>query len=50
MAEAFDFPDDLCEAQLQLHQARAGLRAFLSDPALPWSVEPHDGWADPQDA
>ncbi|MEU1670438.1 hypothetical protein ABZ752_00200 [Streptomyces roseifaciens] len=49
MAETFDFPDDLREAQQQLHQARAELRAFLADPDLPWSVEPHDGWTDPQD-
>ncbi|MFF8717310.1 hypothetical protein ACF07T_38745 [Streptomyces sp. NPDC015184] len=41
MAEA-TFPDDLCAAQVRLHQATAELAALGH--ALPWSVEQHDGW------
>ncbi|TVL87786.1 hypothetical protein [Streptomyces sp. SAJ15] len=47
MAQTYDFPDALRDAQLQLHQVRAELSALLS--SLPWSVEPHDGWSDPAD-
>ncbi|MFD3519973.1 hypothetical protein [Streptomyces sp. NPDC058653] len=41
MAE-YDFPDDLRDAQLRLHQASAAYRALCQ--ALPWSVEPSPGW------
>ncbi|MFJ6947951.1 hypothetical protein ACISU4_25440 [Streptomyces wuyuanensis] len=41
MAE-YDFPDDLRDAQLRLHQARSAYRALCRD--LPWSVEPAEGW------
>ncbi|MEV4917916.1 hypothetical protein AB0K47_14015 [Streptomyces tirandamycinicus] len=33
-----DFPDELRDAQLRLHQARSAYRA------LPWSVESAEGW------
>ncbi|MFI8293253.1 hypothetical protein EAO71_31860 [Streptomyces sp. ms191] len=36
------FPQDLVDAQLRLHQARAEYAALCR--ALPWSVEPADGW------
>ncbi|WP_351229696.1 hypothetical protein [Streptomyces sp. NPDC002133] len=39
---AYDFPDDLRNAQLRLHQARAQYRRLCQ--ALPWSVVPSDGW------
>ncbi|MEU2856708.1 hypothetical protein [Streptomyces syringium] len=39
----FNFPTDLREAQVQLHQAHADLSAMLAD--LPWSVEPMKGWS-----
>ncbi|MFE7775640.1 hypothetical protein ACFU5O_17410 [Streptomyces sp. NPDC057445] len=41
MAE-FDFPDDLRDAQLRLHRARAEYQALCR--TLPWSVEPAEGW------
>ncbi|MFB7918124.1 hypothetical protein [Streptomyces sp. NPDC056061] len=41
MAET-PFPDDLRAAQVRLHEATAELAALGR--ALPWSVEPHDGW------
>ncbi|GGZ20070.1 hypothetical protein [Streptomyces nitrosporeus] len=41
MAET-PFPDDLRAAQARLHQATAELTALGR--ALPWSVEPHEGW------
>lgn len=41
MAE-YDFPDDLREAQLRLHQARSQYRALCR--TLPWSVGPAEGW------
>ncbi|MGW1189267.1 hypothetical protein [Streptomyces sp. NPDC002559] len=41
MAET-TFPDDLRAAQVRLHQATAELTTLGR--ALPWSVEPHDGW------
>lgn len=37
-----DFPDDLRDAQLRLHQARSAYRALCRE--LPWSVEPAEGW------
>ncbi|MFB7850401.1 MULTISPECIES: hypothetical protein [unclassified Streptomyces] len=36
------FPDALRATQIRLHQATAELTALGR--ALPWSVEPHDGW------
>lgn len=38
----YDFPDDLRDAQLRLHQARSAYRALCRE--LPWSVEPAGGW------
>ncbi|MGK5543310.1 hypothetical protein ACSNOH_00950 [Streptomyces sp. URMC 127] len=47
MAEKFSFPQDLRDAQVQLHQARADLSSLLA--GLPWSVEPMTGWTtDPE--
>ncbi|MEV0961915.1 MULTISPECIES: hypothetical protein [unclassified Streptomyces] len=37
-----DFPDELRDAQLRLHQARSVYRALCRE--LPWSVEPARGW------
>ncbi|MFI9722074.1 hypothetical protein ACIHFE_20825 [Streptomyces sp. NPDC052396] len=45
MAEKYEFPADLRDTQQELHRVNAELAALLR--ALPWSVEPHDGWADP---
>lgn len=42
MADKFDFPDDLMEAQAQLYKVRAELSALYS--RLPWPVEPLPGW------
>lgn len=42
VAEKYDFPDDLRDAQLELHQAQAEYRALCR--RLPWSVEPEPGW------
>ncbi|MFD3484903.1 hypothetical protein [Streptomyces sp. NPDC058665] len=39
---AYDFPDDLRDAQLRLHQTRAAYRALCQ--SLPWSVDPAPGW------
>ncbi|MFE1230289.1 hypothetical protein [Streptomyces sp. NPDC058745] len=36
------FPEDLLDAQRALHRARAEYEALCR--ALPWSVEPMDGW------
>ncbi|MFF7183559.1 hypothetical protein [Streptomyces sp. NPDC008121] len=36
------FPQDLIDAQLRLHQARAEYEAHCR--TLPWSVEPMEGW------
>ncbi|MEU3048162.1 hypothetical protein ABZ705_16890 [Streptomyces sp. NPDC006984] len=36
------FPEDLCAAQLRLHQATAELAGLVR--SLPWSVESHEGW------
>ncbi|MEU1377994.1 hypothetical protein ABZ442_30720 [Streptomyces triculaminicus] len=43
----FNFPRDLREAQRDLHQTHAELTALGK--TLPWSVEPHEGWARPKD-
>ncbi|MEV6133216.1 hypothetical protein AB0M05_41560 [Streptomyces violaceusniger] len=45
MARAYDFPPDLLAAQEELHQVAAALTALLK--GLPWSVEPHPGYNDP---
>lgn len=37
-----DFPQDLRDAQLALHQARAAYERYAAD--LPWSAEPMPGW------
>ncbi|MFH8566988.1 hypothetical protein [Streptomyces sp. NPDC017993] len=41
MADTFDFPQDLLDAQLELHQVQAELHALYA--RLPWSVEPMTG-------
>ncbi|MGY3676477.1 hypothetical protein [Streptomyces sp. TE33382] len=38
----YDFPQDLRDAQLALHQTRAECDAYAR--TLPWSAEPMDGW------
>lgn len=38
----YEFPDDLRDAQLRLHQVRSAYRALCRE--LPWSVEPAEGW------
>lgn len=38
----YDFPQDLRDAQIALHQTRAELERFAS--TLPWSAEPMPGW------
>ncbi|GGU92359.1 hypothetical protein GCM10010211_68930 [Streptomyces albospinus] len=40
--KTYDFPQDLREAQLELHQAQAALAALYK--RLPWSVAPLPGW------
>ncbi|MEV5778479.1 hypothetical protein AB0L49_46005 [Streptomyces antimycoticus] len=45
MARAYDFPPDLLAAQEELHQVTSALTALLK--GLPWSVEPHPGFSDP---
>lgn len=42
MAETYDFPEDLCAAQLDLHRTRAEYAALCR--TLPWSVTPEPGW------
>ncbi|WP_331763161.1 hypothetical protein OG571_47445 (plasmid) [Streptomyces sp. NBC_01369] len=39
---AFDFPQDLLDAQATLHEARAGYQEYAK--TLPWSAEPMPGW------
>ncbi|MFG2894938.1 hypothetical protein [Streptomyces sp. NPDC048248] len=41
MADTFDFPQDLLDAQLELHQVQAELHALYE--RLPWSAEPMKG-------
>lgn len=43
LAVADTFPSDLIDAQRRLHRANAEYRALCQ--ALPWSVEPLEGWA-----
>ncbi|MEW2491628.1 hypothetical protein [Streptomyces sp. NPDC048411] len=38
----YDFPEDLRDAQLALHQTRAAYEEYAQ--ALPWSAEPMPGW------
>ncbi|MGW1496946.1 hypothetical protein [Streptomyces sp. NPDC002402] len=38
----YDFPRDLRDSQLRLHQVRAAYADLCQ--TLPWSVEPADGW------
>ncbi|QHC26463.1 hypothetical protein [Streptomyces sp. GS7] len=42
-----DFPQDLREAQLELHQVQAALAALYK--RLPWSVVPLPGWTHTKD-
>ncbi|WP_138908598.1 hypothetical protein [Streptomyces chryseus] len=42
----YDFPEDLRAAQLRLHQTWAEYEALGR--ALPWSVEPSEGWTAPK--
>ncbi|MFI0742661.1 hypothetical protein ACH4PU_31960 [Streptomyces sp. NPDC021100] len=42
----FNFPEDLRDAQRELHQVHAELRALGK--TLPWSVEPAEGWERPE--
>ncbi|MFE7352404.1 hypothetical protein ACFU8Q_04170 [Streptomyces sp. NPDC057543] len=39
---AFDFPQDLRDAQLSLHQTRAAYEQYAT--TLPWSAGPMPGW------
>ncbi|MFE4824000.1 hypothetical protein ACFRFU_48170 [Streptomyces sp. NPDC056704] len=47
MATTYDFPDDLLTAQQDLNHVRADLEALYE--RLPYSVEPLEGWARPED-
>lgn len=38
----YDFPEDLRDAQLALHQTRAAYEQYAA--TLPWSAEPMPGW------
>ncbi|MEV7239274.1 hypothetical protein AB0N06_37000 [Streptomyces sp. NPDC051020] len=38
----YDFPEDLRDAQLALHQTRAAYEQYAA--GLPWSAEPMPGW------
>ncbi|MFG2137581.1 hypothetical protein [Streptomyces sp. NPDC048650] len=40
--QTFDFPQDLPDAQLELHRLQAELAVVYK--RLPWSVEPLPGW------
>ncbi|MEU7636389.1 MULTISPECIES: hypothetical protein [unclassified Streptomyces] len=40
--KTYDFPQDLREAQLELHQVQSALADLYK--RLPWSVEPLPGW------
>ncbi|UJB43056.1 hypothetical protein [Streptomyces sp. A1-5] len=40
--KTYDFPQDLREAQLELHQVQAALADLYK--RLPWSVDPLPGW------
>jgi hypothetical protein len=43
---AYDFPDDLLQAQRDLNQVRADLEALNKQ--LPYSVEPMEAWQRPE--
>ncbi|MEU4898240.1 hypothetical protein AB0B12_38035 [Streptomyces sp. NPDC044780] len=45
MARAYDFPEDLLTAQEELHRVAHALNMLYG--RLPWSVEPHPGFSDP---
>lgn len=45
MADTYDFPASLRQAQLELHQVTADLAALGR--TLPWSVVPLPGWSRP---
>jgi hypothetical protein len=38
----YDFPQDLCEAQLALHRTWSTYEQYAR--TLPWSAEPMSGW------
>lgn len=40
--DAYDFPQDLLDAQLALHETRAEYEAYAQ--TLPWSAVPMTGW------
>ncbi|WP_331746781.1 hypothetical protein [Streptomyces sp. NBC_00842] len=40
--DAFDFPQDLLDAQLALHETCAAYEQYAA--TLPWSAEPMAGW------
>ncbi|MFJ5675337.1 hypothetical protein [Streptomyces sp. NPDC093097] len=40
--KTYDFPQDLREAQLELHQVQSALADLYK--RLPWSIEPLSGW------
>ncbi|WP_392838705.1 hypothetical protein [Streptomyces sp. LN500] len=40
--DAYDFPQDLLDAQLALHETRAAYEQYAQ--TLPWSAEPMPGW------
>ncbi|MFJ5819312.1 hypothetical protein ACIQGT_36285 [Streptomyces sp. NPDC093108] len=42
MPFAYDFPQDLRDAQLALHRTRAAYEQYAQ--TLPWSAEPMPGW------
>ncbi|MFZ3557148.1 hypothetical protein [Streptomyces sp. BH055] len=46
MTDAPSFPSDLFAAQKRLHELYAEIADFPTARALPWSVEPLDGWED----
>ncbi|MFF1916154.1 hypothetical protein ACFVYE_32125 [Streptomyces sp. NPDC058239] len=41
-SSAFDFPQDLLDAQIALHETRAAYEEYAK--TLPWSAEPMPGW------
>ena len=44
VADTFDFPQDLLDAQMELHQVQAELHALYE--RLPWSAEPMVGYGE----
>ncbi|MGW6145531.1 hypothetical protein [Streptomyces sp. NPDC055140] len=47
-SDAYSFPPDLLAAQKLAAELYADLRSFVKRPTLPWSVEPLDGWEEPE--